>query len=129
MRTALPRATMAAANSTVVVNLTPSSRKSGISPVLRSAIIARKPTTNNGTIGGCPPCLRCTRPTPATIGASRTTRVNFTTTAAATAVAPAGDAAATTCATSCTLKPAHLPRNSLSMPAPMSGTKAMAALP
>jgi hypothetical protein len=81
--------------------------------------------------GRGPPRRRSTRLTPATIGASRTTRVSLTTTATATAAAPAGDAAATTWATSWTLSPAHAPsRTSLRpRPRPISGTRAIAALP
>ncbi len=65
------------------------------------------------------------------MGANSTTRVSFTTTATATAAAPAGDAAATTWATSWTLKPAHAPscRSVSPRPRPISGIRAIAALP
>jgi hypothetical protein len=59
-------------------------------PVLRTATMTRKASTNRVTTGGRGPAVRLlarTTPTPATSGASRTTRLSLTTTAKASAAA------------------------------------------
>ena len=99
--------------------------------------MARKPTTNNGTKGGlrapytAVSLRRRQRLTPATNGASNTTRVNLTTTAAASAVGPTTDAVATVCATSCTLAPVHVPNSTSDSPSGCcsNGSTTIARLP
>lgn len=85
--------------------------------VLRTTTMARKPMTNSGTMGGCLPLVpicealrrRAVQATMAIMGASMMTRASLTTMAVASDSSPAGEAAATTCATSCTLAPAQAP--------------------
>ncbi len=93
------------------------------------------PATNSGTTGGSrPPAsdpIRWCTPAAATIGASSSTRVSLTMTAAASAAAPAVCAVATTCPTSCTEAPAHAPKASGPSPSgPISsGRTPMASVP
>ena len=86
---------------------------------------------NGGTIGGRSPAApsvagapprRCRTAIPAISGASSITRVSLTTIAVASAMLPAVDEVATTCATSWTLAPTHAPNCSSSSPSgPRSG--------
>ena len=85
------------------------SQLSGMTPLVRSAIIARKPTTNKGTALTFDVVAFAVKrlallftqiPMIATSGASSTTRESLTTVAEATASFPAVDDVATTWATS-----------------------------
>ena len=86
--------------------------------MVRRAARATKPSTNSGTMGGrfspspASALLRWCSPAAATMGASRITRVSLTTTATASADAPAVCAVATTWPTSCTDAPAQAPKTS-----------------
>ena len=90
---------------------------------------------NSGTTGGrfaaALPRTRVEIEAIATIGASMSTRVSFTTTAIARAAAPAVWAVATTCPTSCTLAPTQWPNcrcDRCSAPA-SSGSTTIARVP